>query len=190
MATTLELIKELQTTQYIPNTTDLSLHRQKLDRVLNLNTLAPAVFTEEISWCRDNNFRLFVTPDFAFKFKYAASVGYPTPEIGRKFPVGRFSERYFVRKKYHYTGDIPDNILDNMNLFIAHNPDRAITIHSCELIPMTVEVVPRLCDPVAIGWFREICFDNTWLGWRNWGDKNAFGVILGIWDKEKEIKVL
>ena len=130
-------------------------------------------------------FRMVVNARFARKFKYHA--------ILRGGPIVGKLKNAAVRgddctEAYYYVGDVPETALDRIEQF-KYGP---ITVHSMSPLPLKItKFLPRV-DPVAIGWIEYPEFIKTAFGWktRSPGGKGGCGVVLAIWDGEKEIKVL
>lgn len=72
----------------------------------------------------------------------------------------------------NYSGDIPDSVLDNLDLLSGYE-NKPIMIYSCKPLPLkTIKVFPQT-DPVMVCWISR-----------------DLGVVVGIWDRDKEVKVL
>lgn len=85
------------------------------------------------------------------------------------YGLGRDYER---DKAIDYIGDIPDSVMDKVDEAIGQCGIMNYMIYSCDPLP-TKEVLTKV-DPVMIGWL----------------DDNETGVVIGIWDRDKEINVL
>ena len=186
MNQTLELVKEMATQ---PRATPINEHYKRLEDLTGRQFMRRTLFDvyPQAKTLQEIGFRWFVTPAFALRFKYHASL------LGRI--VGKFSSERDLQQCYWYRGDIPDSIIDNIERFksLSQKAIYPITIHSMEPLPLFIENIPRQLEPIVIGWFSNRAyfrFDDTWWGWRCGDGDNALGVILGIWDKEKELKVI
>ena len=100
--------------------------------------------------------------------------------------LNRFKYFAIVRDKYfapNYIGDIPDFAIDRANLAISLGIEE-ITIHSNQ--PLAVEY--QKGDPVIVGWLRkpdnEVDNGFTRLRYENWE-----GVVLAVWDNNKELEL-
>jgi hypothetical protein len=74
-------------------------------------------------------------------------------------------------KVINYVGNIPETVLDRIDL-AKQLGVKEFMVYSCEPLP-TEEILVKT-DPVMIGWL----------------DDNETGVVIGIWDRDKEINVL
>lgn len=148
-------------------------------------------------------FNLFVTPEFALKFKYAASIYNLAQNIGAVYPTrclvvdatedpksrwghkftggGRSSPLYF-------RGELPLWVANKIRLAIGMGV-RDITIHSND---KRIEENIVLGDPVIVGWVG-FSHHSDWLiknkgkmprWYFSWGDgwqpKNPFGFVIAI----------
>ena len=194
MNQTVELVKQLALK---PEFTYIPDHYKKLESVLGTRLLPRTIvdlhpgFVEKAI---EKGFRFFVTPQFALKFKYHAYITSPQGASVGKFTADWGNYGGSCHISYRYCGDIPDKVLDNIevlkyptycgDLIYPH-----ITVHSMEVLPIRVERIPRQIEPVAIWWGDNPKFDYTWLGWRCW-KPGTIGVVIGIWDMDKEIEIL
>ena len=113
----------------------------------------------------DNDFRYYIKAGELAKLKYHALVR------------SRFHSRYLL----DYTGDIPDFAISRAEIAISFGI-RDITIHSMQLLP-----VNRLKgDPVLVGWMSQP-EQAVWEGYNL--DKNIEGVVIAVWDNEKELEL-
>lgn len=128
-----------------------------------------------------NDFRFFVPMDIVTRFKYHASVCSP---IGSMVMQGGITSNAIV-----YAGDIPDTALDRM-IKVKELGIRFITVHSMQ--PFPIQLVQ--CDPVAIGWYEPMWIfkdgKETILRLLYNYSGTLEGVIVAIWDGQKEVSVL
>ena len=128
-------------------------------------------------------FLWYVTKEFVSKFKYAAGVGTDMFLVG----IGQASG--LISSYVGYTGDIPEAILDKVDK-ARQAGIREMTVHSTQPLPISVtKVLPRI-DPVIIGWQRkpDIRLNGSFKFSQMLRDYE--GVVIGIWDHDKEIEVL
>ncbi len=128
-----------------------------------------------------NDFCAFVKMDIITKFKYHAQLYSWNVALVKQSVWG---------DAVVYAGDIPDNMLDRIlkakNLGVEN-----ITIHS--LMPFPTQLIH--CDPIVIGWAKSLTI------YPDSGNRvniepffNSYGIIEGIilamWDYDKEMAVL
>ena len=186
MNKTLELTKSLASEAEF---TVLSDHTRKLEEVLGRTAVERTPYDahmKTIESLKSAGVTWFVPTSFALKFKYhAALLG--TCVGKQNWDHNRWKEVYW------YAGDIPETVLDNINMVKSVIGKEVslplhISVHSMDVLPITVEKIPRVVDPVAIVWIGNPEIYRSGLTWKN--DKNRIGGIIGIWDKEKELEIL
>ena len=89
--------------------------------------------------------------------------------IGAGIITAFVEEAFGSSKSINYIGDIPEYILDNMDKVRPFV--QKFTIHSMQ--PLPTESIYAKVDPVMIAWIDD-----------------EIGVVVGIWDGDKEIDVL
>jgi len=189
MDETAKLVKELLIK---PEFTVLTEHQERMEFLLKREFVKRKIqdrYKTQISEFYELGFRFIVTPEFALKFKYAASI--------RGGCVGEYDSRSMIEKAFRYTGDIPEFVLDNIEkltdkerLYLRsglYNCD--ISVHSMDYLPIEIENIPRMVDPVAIAWWGFPKFQKSCFGWKYIGEE-TIGAIIGVWDGEKEIEIL
>jgi hypothetical protein len=125
----------------------------------------------------------FVPATFAEKFRYAAIVrDRPNAET-----VRTSGDRYGNRSKILYDGDLPDSVLDKAAIALECGINH-LTVHSNQPFPVKLEAVRH--DPVLIGWQQPPIIEVNTRGCVCTSGKNYHGVVIAIWDAEKEIDVL
>lgn len=195
MNKTVELVKTLARQ---PQYATPSPHHRRLEAILGRKVIlrsAEDAYSYTLEQLEQHNLRLIVNYHFALRFRYHATIitSNGSRSKANYSGAGKADTDGDILDKYNYAGDIPDSVLNNIEVFkdVAHGNYPAITVHSVAPLPYRVERIPKLVEPVAIGWLgKKVVFDNTWFGWRFWGDEDAVGVILGIWDGEKEMAVI
>lgn len=162
-------------------------HIQRLEHLKKLRQVtgsySRALSAEALQKYVDAGFRWFVGADFVRQFRYHAEVfsasAWNFLSVVEQIEKGRFSGRRVI-----YVGDIPDFALDNL-LKVKELGLACATIHSMQ--PMPVELV--LTDPVVIGWMTNphITVSPDIVSFLF---PDATGIVLAMWDGEKEIEVL
>lgn len=166
------------------------------DRELHLGRLAPVLGINYLSISEESRRKLLekglvwiVGEKFVRKFRYAAGLDggvYFEPFEHQLYPSSH------PLRKVNYVGDIPEFALDNrlvaLDCGLTH-----FTIHSCK--PLPTALVFEKVDPVMIGWFtnpRIRLMDHEWLFGRfiHHMNKTVRGIVVAIWDKDKELGVL
>ncbi|KKL97495.1 hypothetical protein LCGC14_1833880 [marine sediment metagenome] len=198
---TIQKIKEMSVSRTL---VELSTHEQRLEKVLGRIVVKRTGLDHHASLVnelRKEDLVWWVGPEFVHSFNYHASV------LGSC--VGRWAYGELV-DIYSYTGDIPNPILDNIEkfsrIFTSVNMSEGtvklqprVSVHSMDPLPLQIEHRPRLVDPVVIGWALDNNVAFTRKGVFNkrdhWGvyarpGCTRLGVVLGVWDGEKEIEVL
>ena len=184
MNRTLQLVRE-EVIQPIAFT--LMAHEQKSERVLGREMIIRpwhAEYHRQLSELDTSIPRMVVNDKFALRFNYHA--------ILRGGPiVGEFEYHPYVwdcKTAYYYAGDVPDSVLDKIELFQGG----PVTVHSMEELPLRKTHFLLRSDPVAIGWIDYPEFIRTWTGWKTVspGGRGGCGIVLAIWDGEKEISIL
>jgi hypothetical protein len=127
----------------------------------------------------DLGFMWVVKSDFVAKFKYAAQVGddgdvYENPEF-----------RYV--STIRYIGDMPDYAIERYNVARKSKLFDCFTVHSNE--PLLVGR-QTLLDPVLIGWADPPAIRVNKGAEFQQCSKKCVGVVIAIWDKEKELEVI
>ena len=120
----------------------------------------------------ENNLIWYVTAGSILKFKYHVNI--------RGCGIAYYSDEQVER----YIGDIPDFAISRAELALRLGI-RYITLHSMN--PLPVERVH--IDPIMVGWIQapEIHTDISGRFF-SYQEKNQ-GVILAIWDNEKELEL-
>ena len=167
--------------------TELNEHQQKLEGVLRRIIVKRNEFDINRDFVRkalDLNYRYFVDTRFALKFKYHASLMSTGDDS-----VGRMDCHRVYSKLYHYRGDVPDFILDNLTKIKEVASFPILTVHSQEKLPLEIEKVPKLTDPLVVWWETTPQFHhgyfNRWIALNH-----PLGVVVGIWDGEKEVQII
>lgn len=119
-----------------------------------------------------------VDRNFVSRFNYAASIG-----------PGIYSTEHCVIKNNSmivYVGDIPEVILDKA-LLIKRMGINYFSVHSQYPFPIEEFELPKV-DPVMIAWPEQPWIHRRGTCWDC--SENVLGIVVGIWDGEKEIEVL
>ncbi len=181
--TTVEIIKQItQNTNPVLS----EGHIAKLDRVLGRGVYQSAERKLFVENARKLGFNIFVEPKSVLRFKYHASL------LGETV----FRNTITSCDCYRYSGDVPDFALDNIQKVKECRANSLghlnMTVHSMEYLPVEIKRIPVMVDPVVIWWENsQVCFYKCFRTWKI-SDlfKNSLGVIVAIWDKDKELKVI
>jgi hypothetical protein len=153
--------------------------------VINTNTHLSKIqtlkqFELECMWNKQKlinaGFRAFIKSDWINNFKYHAQV---------------YSHSNSSLLDTVYVGDIPEFVLDKA-LIAKECGLKFITIHSN--YPLPTEFIH--CDPVLIGWNNYIKTRDGFIRTNKHGQlytpaiSNIEGVILAVWDYDKESEIL
>ena len=159
-------------------------HFEKLSKIKNTGpagTLGGMDYAQ-VAKLKALGFGFFVRASlFVPRFRYAAVVrrgtntGWTTPSVRGD---------YYSGNEVVYAGDIPDSVLDKAYNVVYGARIDLLTIHSHQ--PFPVELRP--CDPVLVGWARnpEIVCDMRGEYKCMAISGRALGVIIAVWDMEKE----
>lgn len=136
----------------------------------------------------DSDFVWMVEEVFVRKFKHAASI-----QRGVVFESDdhkNYPSLYPI-KSIRYVGDLPDFVMDRMKTAEGCGLS-FFTVHSTN--PLPVEVVFEKVDPVMIGWYHNpgiVFMGNLW-GQKRFHHMSptAQGVVVAIWDKDKELDII
>lgn len=149
------------------------------------------MFTErEKTKLRDLGFSIFVKAKWVGKFNYHACVWIVekgTSCINTIYNKSNPTKYPTFGNRVQYSGDIPMGVLEKAKLVRDTRILHSITIHSMSPFPM--EFIK--CDPLLIGWTYcpQILVDDN----GKYGDmvnSNAEGVIIAMWDYDKEVSLL
>lgn len=178
------LIKEY-TDKLSPVITEQERHNGEVAKILGIDYANMPIQMRQKLY--DKNMVWAIDERFVKKFKYVAGISsevYYEPFEHKDYP---FTHPMSVIK---YVGDIPNFAIDRIR--IAKDCGlKYFTIHSCK--PLPIEEIFQQVDPVLVGWWSnpKIILEDTFLGKRfSEMDKVATGVIVAIWDMEKEIQIL
>jgi hypothetical protein len=152
----------------------------------------------------------FVSTQIIYKFKYHAIVRQTSDDDDSAIYIGDKEDKLFP----YYTGDIPDSVLARCNIANTYGAfdtfyttDNHLGLYKCNGIgdridyftihsnmPLPTETINlQQVDPILIGWFScpYIYLDKKGRSVTHIGDEdiNVFGIVLGIWDIEKEIEL-
>ena len=160
-------------------------HREQLAKTTGLNIHNSGLTVEVIQKLYDHSYIWIIDRIFIERFKYAATVRSLPGEIS---PVV-WSDR--LPDPIIYVGDIPDNVLNRIEEGISLGL-KYFTVHSSQPLP----VKQIYTDPILIGWVTNphITMQFASRGLINWEAAKCrticWGVVIGIWDADKEIDVL
>ena len=139
----------------------------------------------------DSNLIWVVGEEFVRKFKYAAGIDggvYLEPDDHREYPSSN------PIREIHYIGDIPEFALDS-KVIASKCGLKFFTIHS--VYPLPTRQIQKQVDPVMVGWFgdpRITFMDIDCLFFKRRGFHHmaltVSGIVVAIWDRDKEISVL
>jgi len=183
--TTVQVLTEIREEQKV---TDLS----HLDKLEALKSRQPRGFSdEEKNALGAMGFHIFIRSQWVGKFLYHANIynGFEARGVLVADPGVMVQAEgwgiWVLGTRVDYKGDIPNSVIEKA--MSIKSMVRQITIHSMQ--PLPVEFVK--CDPILIGW--ACCpqiqvdgsgkFDKVWYS-------NAEGVVISIWDYDKEVEAL
>lgn len=188
---------------------DYDPHKERVLKVIGKSEGWKTSTQQQIADLKEKGFHCFVKRDMEEKFQYKAGINgsyilednHPladsiclvgiilcivitvflgivfTPWFGFIFPVLLIGLArlmvYFPEsesKVINYVGDIPDKVIDNLEKAKECDVSKFM-VYSCQPLP-TEEVLVKV-DPVMIGWL----------------DDKETGVVIGIWDRDKEISI-
>jgi len=169
-----------------PQMSSEEIHREKVMSFLRIpkkreNPVDYKINTEMKQILIDNGFSWFVDTYFIRKLPYVAGIGdNVVVDYSRAFlKTGRSSLKY--------VGDVPDSIMDKASLASATISVGAFTVHSMK--PMVIEMGAIPLDPIMIGWCYSpgiLTHDKKFFS----VERETEGVVIGIWDHDKEIEIL
>ena len=120
----------------------------------------------------ENNLVWIITASDVLKFKYHVNIR------------GKAIQYYTAKHSRSYVGDIPDFALERAELALRLGI-RNITLHSMNPLPVTRVHI----DPVMVGWIQDAAIHTDKDGeFFTYWPKNE-GVVLAIWDNEKELEL-
>lgn len=129
---------------------------------------------------------------FVRKFAFHAVVRIPHMSAARSYddvPVTYGSSSRETYEVPFYTGYIPESVLTRLEQAKSVLP--FMTIHSNQEMPISREKVVPVADPVVVGWPSN---PGIRLGYIRQSiikqiNNRAFGVVLGVWDLDKEAEL-
>jgi len=166
--------------------TSEELHRERVARVIGTpNNILPLEIRENLY---DKNILWVVDQNFIEKFRHAACIGRGVdfePSEHEEYPLSN------PIRTVRYVGDLPDFVMDRMQT-ARECGLRFFTIHSAQPLPIS-EAFEKV-DPVMVGWYNDpgIIFMNNFWEQRRFHhmDPTAQGVVIAIWDRDKELDIL
>lgn len=177
-----EVIEECKADMVLYDGIDTLIHAHRLQEYIGEDRENPISYISPKTrqGLKQQNFRVFVGKEFVMKFRYVAQLN-----VGKGGVVSENKELHYLTQ-VNYIGDIPEFALDRIDIAERLGLG-SFTIHSMK--PLKVARMSQL-DPVLVAWQNSpsILVSNN--GEVKECSDYCLGVILAVWDIEKEIEIL